>query len=323
MEEQPLVSIVISVYNHSRYIEECLRGILMQKVDFPYEVLVGDDCSPDGTADVLCRLRPEFPDNFQFILREKNMGAVKNGEDLYARARGKYLVDMEGDDFWTYENKLQTQVDYLEQHPECSVAYTHCLVVGEDSKPNGEKYPQCPLETYTFREYFYSRLPGQSGTLVCRREQYLSTRDEFMGMRHYGYYPGDRRNAFLYLVAGEVHVFQGEWTAYRHVVKKGATNYTSAVKFNDEYAKNEVGYGKTLVEYAQLHGSPEAIRCAKKTYYRVFLKWALDKRSSVSMDDFWAELKKEPSGKVGLFLSHAQWCTVLGLRKLRGQAVDL
>lgn len=61
MEEQPLVSIVISVYNHSRYIEECLRGILMQKVDFPYEVLVGDDCSPDGTADVLCRLRPSSP----------------------------------------------------------------------------------------------------------------------------------------------------------------------------------------------------------------------------------------------------------------------
>ncbi len=323
MEEQPLVSIVISVYNHSRYIEECLRGILMQKVDFPYEVLVGDDCSPDGTADVLRRLRPEFPDNFQFILREKNMGAVKNGEDLYARARGKYLVDMEGDDFWTYENKLQTQVDYLEEHPECSVAYTHCLVVGEDSKPNGEKYPQCPLETYTFKEYFYSRLPGQSGTLVCRREQYLSMRDEFMNMRHYGYYPGDRRNAFLYLVAGEVHVFQGEWTAYRHVVKKGATNYTSAVKFNDEYAKNEVGYGKTLVEYALLHGSPEAVKTAKKTYYRVFLKWALDKRSSVSMDDFWAELKKEPSGKAGLFFSHAQWCVVLGLRKLSGKAVDL
>lgn len=323
MEEQPLVSIVISVYNHSRYIEECLRGILMQKVNFPYEVLVGDDCSPDGTADVLRRLRPEFPDNFQFILREKNMGAVKNGEDLYARARGKYLVDMEGDDFWTYENKLQTQVDYLEQHPECSVAYTHCFVVGEDSKPNGEKYPQCPLETYTFKEYFYSRLPGQSGTLVCRREQYLSMRDEFMNMRHYGYYPGDRRNAFLYLVAGEVHVFQGEWTAYRHVVKKGATNYTSAVKFNDEYAKNEVGYGKTLFEYALLHGSPEAVKTAKKTYYRVFLKWALDKRSSVSMDDFWAELKKEPSGKVGLFFSHAQWCVVLGLRKLSGKAVDL
>ena len=323
MDNTPLVSIVISVYNHSKYIEECLRGILMQKVDFPYEVFVGDDHSPDGTADVLRRLRPEFPENFHFILREQNVGAIKNGEDLYSRATGKYLVDMEGDDFWTYDRKLQTQVDYLESHPDCSVAYTHCVVVGEDSKPNGETYPQCPLETYTFREFLYSRLPGQSGALVCRRQQYLDARTTFMEMKHFGYYPGDRRNAFLYLVAGEVHVFQGEWTAYRHVVKKGATNYTSAVKFNDEYARNEVGYGQTLVEYAELYGSPEAIKAAKKTYYRVFLKWALDKRSSVQMSDFWAALKKEPKGKVGLFLSYAQWCVVLEARKLSGKAVDL
>ena len=280
MDNTPLVSIVISVYNHSKYIEECLRGILMQKVDFPYEVFVGDDHSPDGTADVLRRLRPEFPENFHFILREQNVGAVKNGEDLYSRANGKYLVDMEGDDFWTYDRKLQTQVDYLEAHPDCSVAYTHCVVVGEDSKPNGETYPQCPFETYTFKEFLYSRLPGQSGTLVCRRQQYLDARTTFMEMKHFGGKP-------------------------------------------IRMARNEVGYGQTLVEYAELYGSPEAIKTAKKTYYRVFLKWALDKRSSVQMSDFWAALKKEPKGKVGLFLSYAQWCVVLEARKLSGKAVDL
>ena len=55
----------------------------------------------------------------------------------------------------------------------------------------------------------------------------------------------------------------------------------------------------------------------------MFLKWALDKRSSVQMSDFWAALKKEPKGKVGLFLSYAQWCVVLEARKLSGKAVDL
>lgn len=324
-EGAPLVSIVVSVYNHSKYIEECLRGILMQKVNFDYEVWVGDDNSPDLTRDVLKKLAPEFPDNFHFVCRLQNLGAVGNGEDLYNRSTGKYMVDMEGDDFWLFDGKLQAQVDYLEQHPECSVTYTHCIVVGEDSKPNGEVYPQCPYETYTFNEFFYSRLPGQSCTLVCRREQYLNARDDFMDNKRYpGYYPGDRRNAFLYLVAGEVHVFQDEWTAYRHVIKKGGTSFASTVAFDDKYAINEVGYGQTLKEYAEKHGTPEAIKAAKMTYYRVFHKWALDKRSSIKMEDFKAALSQEKSGKLGFYLAHARYCVVLGLRKyVLRQSVDL
>ena len=319
----PLVSVLVSVYNHRNYIEECLRGILSQKVDFEYEVYVGEDCSPDGTAEVLERLRPEFPDNFHFILREKNLGAVKNGEDLYTRARGKYLVDLEGDDFFTYEGKLQAQVDYLETHPECSATYTHCVVVGEDSSPNGERYPECPNETYCFKDFFYSRLPGQSGTLVCRREQYINARTAFMDMREFDFYPGDRRNAFLFLCMGVVHVFQEPWSAYRHVKKKGSTSYSSTVRFDDAYARNEVGYGRTLVSYAQKYGSEEALLYARRTYYRLLLKWGMDRRSSVRLVDALRQLKHEPSGKLDMLFAPIRWYFVLAFRMLRGIPIDL
>lgn len=321
LEEKPLVSIVVSVYNHARYIGECLRSIAAQKIDFPIEVLVADDCSPDGTADVLRALEPELPNFFTFILREQNLGAVKNGEDLYAQATGKYLVDLEGDDFWTYSGKLQAQVDFLEDHPEYSAVYTLCTVVGADSKPNGEEYPQCPFDEYTFRDYFYSRLPGQSGTLVCRREQYVSMREEFMGMRTFDFYPGDRRNAFLFLVAGKVRCIQESWSAYRHVAS-GGTSYSSTVTFNDSYAVNEVQFGKTLVAYACLHGSEEALETAKKTYYRTYLKWALDKRSSLKLGDCLRELKGERHWSSYL-IAPVQWYAVLGTRMLRGMPVDL
>lgn len=315
---EPLVSVLVSVYNHRNYIEECLRSILAQRVSFDYEVLVGEDCSPDGTAEVLKGLRSEFPDSFQFILREENLGAVKNGEDLYARARGKYLVDLEGDDFFLSEGKLQVQVDYLEAHPECSATYTHCIVVGEDSAPNGERYPECPNETYTFKDYFYSRLPGQSGTLVCRREQYITARSSFMGIKEFDFYPGDRRNAFIFLCLGTVRVFCEPWSAYRHVKKEGRTNYSSTVKFDETYAQNEVGFGRTLVAYAQRYGTEEALLCAKRTYYRFLLKWGMDSRSSVRLVDALRELKCEPSGKLDMLFAPLRWYLVLGFWMLRG-----
>lgn len=318
----PLVSIVVTAYNHASYIEECLRSILMQKVSFAYEVLVGEDCSPDGTADVLRRLRPEFPDTFQFFLRERNLGAVKNGEDLYARARGKYLIGLEGDDFWTYDGRLQAQVDFLESRPEYSAVYTRCTVVGEDSNPNGEEYPQCPFDEYSFNEYFYSRLPGQTGTCLCRREQYFASRDEFMALKTFGSYPGDRRNAFLYLCDGKVRCIQESWSAYRHVVKKTSSSYCATVTFDDAYARNEVLFGRALVDFARQRDNARALRVAERTYFRLYLKWALDKRSSIKLGDCLRELMARPH-RLSNLLAPLQWYAVLGWRAVRGIPVDL
>lgn len=319
--EAPMLSVVVATYNHRDFIAECLRSIAAQEVDFPMEVLVGDDCSPDGAAEVLRALANELPDTFTLFLRDKNLGAVANGADLYARARGKYLVDIEGDDFLIYERKFQKQVYFLEANPEYSAVYARCVVVGKDSRPNGEQYPECPYEEYSFKEFFYSRMPGQNATLMCRREQYLSARTEFMEMRDYAFYPGDRRNAFLFLVAGRVRCFQEEWAAYRHVAEEGSS-YSATVSFDDAYARNAVGFGRTLVAYAKLHGDEESIRVAKKTYYRLYLKWARDERSSLRMADCLHELMAERKWLLYL-IAPLQWYAVLGFRALRGIPVDL
>lgn len=321
-QEKPILSVIVTVYNHAPYIERCLRGILAQKCDFPFEVWIGEDCSPDNTREVMKAIEPEFPENFHFIYREKNLNAGNNA-DLIERSRGsKYLAICEGDDFWTYEDKLQEQVAFLEAHPDYSACFHHCTVVGADSEPNGEKYPDCPEEEYSFKEYFYCTMPGQTGTLMVRLEDYLKQKERFLALRQFDSYPEDRRNGFILLVAGKVHVFQGSWSAYRHVVKEGAANYSSNFKADEKYAANEVGFFKTLLDYALRYGSDEAIECARACYYRVLLKWSVGKVKVAGLAESLLAVvaeKRWPSYLAGI----PRWYAVLGSRMLRGRGVNL
>ena len=322
--ESPLISIVVTVYNHERYVERCLRGIAMQKCEYPYEVLVGEDCSPDGSRDVLKRLERELPDNFRFFYREHNMGdgGDGNSSDLLSRCRGKYLAIGEGDDFWTYEGKLQEQASFLERHPDYSACFHRCTVVGENSEPNGETYPDCLVDEYSFDEYFLCTMPGQTATFMARREAYEAEKRRFNAHKLFDSYPTDRRNAFILLVAGRVNVFQERWSAYRHV-SAGGTSYSASLVVDESYARNEVLFGRTLVEYARDTGSREALHAAKKTYYRVLLKWSVGK---VRVGRLWSSVKEvlgEGLAAPGFFLGVLQWYFVLVMRMLTGHAVTL
>ncbi len=122
----PFVSVICATYNHEKYISQCLEGILMQKTDFPYELIVNDDASTDGTASIIRKFESEH-DNVVAIYQEKNLwsqGYSIPRTVLYPRTRGKYIAICEGDDYWTDPYKLQKQVDYMEAHPEVSVCAT-------------------------------------------------------------------------------------------------------------------------------------------------------------------------------------------------------
>lgn len=317
---KPLLSVVVPVYNHAPYIEECLRSIIAQQVDFPIEVIVGEDGSTDDTREVLRRLEPELPEWFTVLYRERNLGAVGNGEDLYARARGKYLAELEGDDFYLYPRKLQEQVNFLESHPDYVACYTNCLVVGADSRPNGERYPECPDDDYSFREYFYWCLPGQTGTVVTRREAYLTSRARFLELRSYGAYAGDRRNAFVLLTQGRVRCIQERWGAYRHI-RKGGSSHSATLRKDRRFAENEVGFGRTLVAYAERYGSPEALRTAKMTCYRMRFRWSHGPNRVERLSSVLRDALGERGGRFAFVTVSLRWYAGLLLRVLRGRAI--
>lgn len=133
--EIPLVSISCITYNHEPYIAQALNGFLMQKTSFPFEVLIHDDASTDRTADIIREYEKKFPNLIKPIYQKKNqyskgftsVSATWN----FPRAQGKYIALCEGDDYWIDENKLQMQVDFLENNPEYGMCFHDAVVVNE------------------------------------------------------------------------------------------------------------------------------------------------------------------------------------------------
>lgn len=121
MNNTPLVSILCATFNQKEYIAQAIESFLMQKVNFSFEIIIHDDASTDGTADIVREYAKKYPDIIKPILQSENQHSKKNSiwkNFIYSKAKGKYLADCEGDDYWTDPNKLQRQVDFLENNPD-------------------------------------------------------------------------------------------------------------------------------------------------------------------------------------------------------------
>ena len=120
----PIVSVLLITYNQKDYIAQAIESVLMQKTDFPFEVLIGDDCSTDGTSAIVGSYADAHPDQIRLVGSEHNVGGIANERRLMEQAQGKYLAFLEGDDFWTDEYKLQKQVDFLERNPDYGLVHS-------------------------------------------------------------------------------------------------------------------------------------------------------------------------------------------------------
>ena len=123
-KEKPLVSICCITYNHAKYIRDALDGFMMQETDFPFEVLIHDDASTDGTADIIREYEKKYPGIIKPIYQTENQyskGVKISTTYNYPRAQGKYIALCEGDDFWTDRNKLKKQVQYMEENSNITI----------------------------------------------------------------------------------------------------------------------------------------------------------------------------------------------------------
>ncbi len=118
---EPLVSIKMLTYNHAPYIAKAIECVLAQKSSFPFELVIGEDCSTDGTREIVFDYAQRFPEKIRVITSDRNVGMTQNSNRVNAALRGKYIAWCEGDDYWHSEDKLQLQVDYLERHPDCGL----------------------------------------------------------------------------------------------------------------------------------------------------------------------------------------------------------
>jgi len=134
------VSVAMVTYNHEKFIAKALDSVLMQRTNFDYEIVIGEDCSTDNTRAILLDYQKKYPGKFRLLLHEKNLGMHRNGAQTLDACTGEYIAMLDGDDYWTSPEKLQKQVDFLDSHPACAVCYHDALIVYEDGSREPTSY---------------------------------------------------------------------------------------------------------------------------------------------------------------------------------------
>lgn len=221
-ENQILVSVCTLTYNHEHYVRQCLDGILKQKRTFAMELLIHDDASPDHTAEVIKEYESKYPDLILPIYQTENQcskGISVSSVFNFSRVRGKYIALCEGDDFWTDENKLQKQVDFLESHPDFSAVVHQCARLNQNT---GEITYRPVKKAELSIDDMLRETPAQTATFMFR----TSILD---GCRIPDVLSEDKAYLILMALRGRVAFLSDCMSVYR----KNDGGVSSHVRFND------------------------------------------------------------------------------------------
>jgi glycosyltransferase involved in cell wall biosynthesis len=136
------VTVLLTTYNHEKYIAQALDSVLMQKTNFEYEIVILEDCATDRTRDILLRYQKQYPGKIRLRLAERNESSSSSRPfaDEFQASSSPYIAILDGDDYWTSPEKLQKQVDFLDAHPECALCFHNALRIYEDE--NRAPFPQ-------------------------------------------------------------------------------------------------------------------------------------------------------------------------------------
>ena len=127
-------------YAHGPFIATAIESVIMQKTNFQFELVIGEDDGPDNTRAICEVYAQQYPDIIRLLPYEKNMGNNANFIRTMYSCTGKYISLLEGDDYWTDANKLQKQVDLMESDPSLAFSF-HNVHILENDKVVGQVYP--------------------------------------------------------------------------------------------------------------------------------------------------------------------------------------
>jgi glycosyltransferase involved in cell wall biosynthesis len=155
------VSIFILTYNQEQFIAETIESVLMQKTNFPYQLVIGEDCSTDTTRTICEQYVNQYPQKIKLLPSlEKNIGLIANYMRTIAACDGKYIAICDGDDYWIDAYKLQKQVDFLDKNPDYSMVYTAVKRLYADGEIVDYTYTlnkkQLDFEDLIFNNFIYS-----------------------------------------------------------------------------------------------------------------------------------------------------------------------
>ncbi|MCM1294000.1 MAG: glycosyltransferase [Muribaculaceae bacterium] len=141
---KPKVTISCLAYNQHEYIGQALESFIKQKTNFPFEVIVHDDASTDGTTDIIRQYAEKYPDVIKPIFQTENQfsqGVNIEAKFIAPQIRGQYVAICDGDDYWSDDTKLQRQVDFLDRHPDYSICFHKMRTIWIDNSQPESVWP--------------------------------------------------------------------------------------------------------------------------------------------------------------------------------------
>lgn len=217
--DQPMVSVRLITYNQEEYIAEAIESVLMQKVNFRYELLIGEDASTDATAAIVDSYQKKFPDKIKVFHRRKNLGMRLNNKLLMRECSGKYVAVLAGDDYWIYDHKLQNQIDYLEKHEDVIATVHNVYSVDKDGNEVGGDYITFPIQKkHVYNKWHAMHLErlGHSSSYVYRNIKYILDEEQwetFLDCKLYG----DLKLPYTLGMLGKVVYFEDVWSCSRRL----------------------------------------------------------------------------------------------------------
>ena len=216
----PDVSVYMMTYFHEKYARQAIESVLAQKTSYKFELVISDDCSQDGTADILREYAERYPDIIRININESNLGIPTNIFKARTMCRGRYITNLSGDDYWIDEKKIETEARFLDEHPEYSAVACRIELRMDDSDV---AYATIPEDTkllnrpYNISEYEKCIPLGTHGLFM--RNFFLTEegRAYFAQAREISEFVDDAVDEVLLLRKGPIYVLDITSDAHRVV----------------------------------------------------------------------------------------------------------
>lgn len=231
MNNTPDVSVYMLTYFHEKYISEAIESVLMQKTHYTYELVISDDCSQDGTVDILRKYEAEYPDIIRVNVNETNLGIPANIYKARCMCRGRYITVLSGDDYWIRDDKIEIQTAFMDEHPEYVALYGRVEMRMDGSDTGYEVVPPEKVKlnrVYDLSDYEKSKPLGAHGFFM--RNYFLTEegRAYFAQAQEISSFVDDAVDEVLILRKGPVYIMDIITDAHRVVAaSEEKKNYNS------------------------------------------------------------------------------------------------
>ena len=301
----PLVVIRCTVFNHEPFLIETLEGFVMQKTNFPFIAIVHDDASTDGSAAIIRKYEKKYPHIIKPIYQTDNQWSKRDGSLHRAMEKVipegvKYEAICEGDDCWTNPNKLQMQVDYLEQHPECVLCHTDYLVSTTGKHVKQKHYDDEPyFGPGHVHSYHICTL-----TVLYRREAYMKSPKH--KLNHPEWKMGDDPLWIELSQFGKFYYIDVVTGKYR--LLPNSASHSTDVKKQIAFWES---YNEITEFYSKLYGYPYQ-EPTKHSLYLSIMRQCYDNGDKKTAKRYWIQAKEENAINLRSFLFY--FCNVYNTR---------